>query len=191
MTKIHKKRAELQRIAGIWPFIGALAAVLAACKTDSNEQPVRLCGSDGYLVGDLYGAIRGSFDLDNTEVACTGMPRPEGDGARLRFAGKAQPGDRQIAIIIAMPDLSPGSAGAELAANVTLIEEGNGRFFSTPDLDNCLVATRSVATVDDDGSQYTVSGTLYCVSSLPEVNGDSSVSIPELDFSGLLDWNAP
>jgi len=77
-----------------------------------------------------------------------------------------------------------------LSSNVTLIEEGGGRFFSTPDIKNCLADIESVTTLDESGDVYSVVGALYCVTPLPELNGDSSVSIPELHFSGLLDWNA-
>ena len=74
--------------------------------------------------------------------------------------------------------------------SITIIEEGIARFFSTPDLSNCLTAITSVEALDDSGDRYAVAGTLYCLSPIPEINGDSSVSIPELRFSGLLDWNA-
>ena len=154
------------------------------------EQPALFCGDDGRLAGELYGGIRATLDWSSADVACEGMPRPDGDGARLRFAGKVQPGDRPIAIIIAMRDFAPDSPNAELPANVTLIEEGNGRFYSTPDFDNCLTAITEVRGLGDPGGRYSVAGVLYCVSPLPEMNGDSSVSIPELVFTGLLDWGA-
>lgn len=174
----------------------SLCAILTACRPAADPveskvpevTPVLLCGDDGYLNGELYGAVRGRFDLDSTGVTCEGMPRPEGVGARLRFAGQAQPGDRQIAIIIALPDFSIEAMDVELPANVTLIEEGNGTFYSTPDLDNCLVEISSVTATRDSETRFSVTGGLYCVSPLPEVNGDSSVSVSELRFSGLLDW---
>jgi hypothetical protein len=31
---------------------------------------------------------------------------------------------------------------------------------------------------------------MYCIAPLIEVNGDSSVTIDELSFSGLLDWDS-
>jgi hypothetical protein len=199
LTKIHKNCAEKRRIPGNWNLAVSLCAVLTACKpaadpvesTVAEVTSVLLCGDDGYLNGELYGAVRARFDLDSAGVACEGMPRPEGVGARLRFAGKAQPGDRQIAIIIALPEFSIEATDVELPANVTLIEEGNGAFYSTPDLDNCLGEISSVTPIRDSDRRFAVTGGLYCVSPLPEVNGDSSVSIPELRFSGLLDWTVP
>jgi hypothetical protein len=200
VTKIHKNCAEMTRIARIRSLGAAVCLVLTACgsavnDTDTaaaaNARPVFSCGTDGRLVGELYGAIRASLDWDRTVITCEGMPRPEGDGIRLRFAGVSQPGDRAIAIIIAMPDFSLGSENVELPANVTLIEEGNGRFFSTPDLDNCLADISTVVTVDEAIGRYSITGILYCVSPLPEVNGESSVSVPDLAFTGVFDRSSP
>lgn len=117
------------------------------------------------------------------------MPRPDGQGARLRLAGGAEDG-HAIAIIVAIPDLDRDAPVAEFNANVTLIEEGNGRFFSTPDLHNCLAEIEAVESQDDSGDRYSITGAVYCVAPLPEINGTSSVSIPEIRFTGLLDWSA-
>lgn len=157
---------------------------------DAERAPT--CGENGLVAGELFGSVRASLDWDTTDVACEGMPRPDGNGIRMRFAGLA--GDRQIAIIIALPGLAPDAVNdavnTELAANVTLIEEGAGRFFGTQDLDNCIAEISSAVALQGAGERYAVSGALYCVSPLPQVNGDSSVSIPDLRFSGLLDLEA-
>ena len=146
------------------------------------------CGETGFVKASVYGAISSLIDWAGSGLACEGMPRPEGQGARMRFAGPV--GDRDIAIIVAMPALTRESAGAELASNVTLIEEGRGRFYSTADLDVCLTQIESMNALDAAGDRYSISGSVYCVSPLAEVNGDSSISISELTFSGILDWNA-
>lgn len=146
------------------------------------------CGEFGFLRGDVFGALEGPIEWGDTALNCEGMPRPEGRGARLRFSGTA--GSLPIAIIIAIPDLERAQAAAELASNVTLIEEGNGRFFSTASLDNCWTDVEEQIAVDEGDPRYLVVGTLYCIAPLIEVNGDASVSIPELSFSGFLDWSA-
>ena len=187
----------MTRIAAFSALAGLFVGILAGCspaaeplaKAGQPDATDLLCGETGRLVGELYGGIRAGLDWDRTEVACEGMPRPDGDGARLRFAGNAPPGDRQITIIIAMPEFDPGSTNGELAANVTLIEEGTGRFYSTPDFGNCLVDISAVEPLDASGERYSVTGALYCVSPLPAMNDDSSVSIPELEFTGLLEWS--
>ena len=146
------------------------------------------CDDAGYLRGKLYGAIQVSLDWGSAEINCEGMPRPNGKGARLRFSGLATGADQQLAIIVAIPDLERDKVGRELASNVTVIEEGSGRFFSTSDLGNCLTDITILDELDVD--RYSIGGTLYCVSPLAEINGDSSVLIPELEFLGLIDWNS-
>ena len=41
---------------------------------------------------------------------------------------------------------------------------------------------------DPESGQVAVHGAVFCVSPLAEINGDSSISIAELRFSGMLDW---
>jgi hypothetical protein len=199
LPKIHPKCAALRLFApGFVPFLVALG-LLTACKpaaetqptaTEPEEDPVLLCGEHGRLSTELYGVVETQIEWNKNVLECTGMPRPEGRGVRLRFAGPAAAGELSLAIIIAIPDLVRDTENTEFSSNVTLIEEGNGRFFSTPDLNNCLTAVDSIEALDDSGDHFSIAGTLYCVSPLPEVNGDSSISIPELTFSGLLDWDA-
>ena len=54
-----------------------------------------------------------------------------------------------------------------------------------------LVFYTAAQTLDElDVDRYSIGGTLYCVSPLAEINGDSSVLIPELAFLGLVNWNS-
>ena len=148
------------------------------------------CAASGFLRAQLYGEIATTLDWSGANLECRGMPRPQGAGVRLRFAGRDHDGERRLAFIVAIPDLDPGAAGRELASTVTLIEEGGGRFFSTASPGNCVTDVAAITALDDSGERFAVSGALYCVSPLAEVNGASSVSIPELHFSGLVDWGS-
>lgn len=167
----------------------------AACKPEaesgvaapSEDAASPGCGDDGFLVAEIYGAISASLNWSGAHLTCEGMPRPDGRGARLRFAGSVD--EHEIAIIVAMPELTRESAGGELASNVTLIEEGNGRFYSTADLDVCLTQIDAMEALDNEGNRYSVAGSVYCVSPLVQVNGDSSISVNELSFAGLVDWS--
>lgn len=173
-----------------------LLASLAACQpasdsstdADAADPAEPGCGDEGSLVADFYGALSASVDWRGAGLVCHGMPRPDDNGARLRFAGSVD--DHPLAIIVAIPGLTRESAGAELAANVTLIEEGSRRFFSTADLDVCLAQIEAMNALDDIDTRYSVTGSVYCVAPLAEVNGESSVSIDKLRFTGLLDWSA-
>ncbi len=197
MQIIPRKCAETRYLTAHLALLVATATALLSCKP-ADEMVIEPapaaattpapCGDAGYLRGQLYGAIPVSLDWSSTDLDCEGMPRPNGRGARLRFAGVAADDGRQLAIIIAIPNLEQDKVGRELASNVTVIEEGSGRFFSSSDLDNCLT---DITTLDElDVDRYSIGGTLYCVSPLAEINGDSSVLIPELAFLGLVDWNS-
>jgi hypothetical protein len=146
------------------------------------------CREDGHLQTRLFGALEGTLDWSGAAMECSGMPRPNGAGARLRFAGQA--GERHIAIIVALPDLMRDGTGTELGSNVTLIDESSGRFFSATDLDNCWTDITSASATDDAGDQLNTSGILYCVAPLVEANGTGSISISELSFAGSLGWSA-
>ena len=197
---IQRKCAPSRPFVSFGGLFLAVLALVAACEPATGpepigaiapeEEPVLLCGNEGRLWTELYGAIAIEVDWSKNDLECAGMPRPEGRGARLRFAGKIADADLRLAIIIAIPDLAHDAQNGEFSANVTLIEEGNGRFFSTPDLNNCLIDITSATGLDDSGDRYSIAGELFCVTPLPEINGDSSVSIPKMLFSGLLDWSA-
>ncbi len=170
---------ETQAAAGA-PVLSALAA--------PNLKSV--CRDDGHLRTELFGALKGPLSWSESELECSGMPRPNGAGARLRFAGQVVGTDRRIALIIALPDLRRDALATELGSKVTLIDESSGRFFTTWDLENCWTDIIALESTDDSGDRYDIDGTLYCVSPLAEVNGDASVSITELSFAGSLDWSA-
>ena len=146
------------------------------------------CGKRGYLRTNLYGELAGPIDWSAEELDCQGMPRPEGEGARLRFA--RQSAGLSLAIIIAMPGLQRGMTARELGSNVTVIEEGRGRFFGTTGLGTCWTDVLEQEPLDDNADRYFVAGTLYCIAPLAEVNGDSSMTLRELVFGGYLDWGS-
>ena len=148
------------------------------------------CEEGSELHTELYGALAGEIEWTLDEMQCQGMPRPDGAGARLRFAGHAGENARPIAFIIGLPGLERDAGGVELPSNVTVIDEQSARFFSTPGLDSCWTDVAAQWSVDDDNDRYRIDGVLYCISPLPEVNGEASLSVPELRFSGILDWSA-
>lgn len=180
----------LSRFGGVC----ALVAAACGCSADDNSAaavanpvtPSYRCGSDGYLTTELFGAIQAELQWSAAELECEGMARPDGEGARLRFAGAFD--GRRIAIIIALPELRRGITGKELATTVTVIEEGSGRFFSTADQDICWTDVAELQTVDESNGRYRISGQLYCVAPLTQVNGGSDILVRDLEFRGQLDW---
>jgi len=171
----------------------ALAAVatLAGCeRAPEVEDPPPAteitCGDQGFLAADLYGSIERQLNWTAANMRCESMLRPDGEGVRLRFTGETA--KRQLAVILALPDLERGMTGQELATVATLTVEGSGRFFSTPNLAACWSDISAQDPLPDNDQRYEVAGTLYCVAPLGEVNGDAAVSIPELEFRSIIDW---
>jgi hypothetical protein len=146
------------------------------------------CGDNGRLAAQLYGSITREISWSSGELECESMLRPDGKGIRLRMVGRAA--DSRLAIILAMPELERGRTTVESPTVVTLTVEGSGRFFSTPTLDSCWSDIAAQEPVDDGSDRYTISGKLFCVAPLGEINGDAAISIPELEFSGIIEWSA-
>ena len=95
----------------------------------------------------------------------------DGERARLRFAGPAGTADeeRRLAFILGLPDLHRGETGKESPTNVTLMEEGTGRFFGTRDTVNCWTD----------------------VAPLADLNGNLDVSVTDITFTGHMTWDKP
>ncbi len=118
----------------------ATAAVLVGCERSPGiEAPAPVatitCGNQGFLSAGLYGSIEREVSWTAESMQCENMLRPDGEGVRLRFTGETA--GRQLAIILALPDLERGMTGQELPTVATLTVEGSGRFFSTPNLASC------------------------------------------------------
>lgn len=197
--------AELQKSPGKLVARGQAATlamlmlVICACKPLTDDDTGHSadesggdggCGDAGSFRVRLYGEITADLQWTHAEYECRGMPRPDGDGVRLFFAGPYQGETRRLAFILAIPDFRQEAVGQELATTLTLMEEGSGRFFSTAGSANCLTELGAVDAVGTSGDRFVVTGAVYCISPLAEVNGDSSVSIAELRFTGLLDRGA-
>jgi len=149
------------------------------------------CGPQSYVRAELYGAVRGAL-VWSADLACEGMPRPGGQGARLRLSGPAPAdGAQQLALILGLPDLERGATGREIQTNVTLIAEEQGLFFSTTDAANCWTDITEQAALEGDADTYRVTGVLYCVAPLPEVNGNKNITLGDLEFSSTLNWKLP
>lgn len=185
----------------VGPAAPCLVLMLAsACNAPAPQAAERAdaCTADGELVAEIHGSIEASLDWRDEGIECTGMPRPRGEGARLRFAGTVTVNGtpRELAFIIALPELEEGRVAEELSAGVTIIEETSGRFFSTPERAACWADVQrqepaGKAETPGDNREYRVQGLVYCVSPLPEVHGTGSVTFTDLHFTGRLDWQRP
>lgn len=146
------------------------------------------CGHDSKLTGGLFGGIEAELNWSEDELECDSMLRPNSEGIRLRFAGDVA-GER-LSIIVSLPQLQEGIEAVETAANVTLTVEGSGRFFTTPNLNACWAEITTQTPLDGAQHAYLVDGNLLCVSALGELNGESAISIPSLQFTTVADWTS-
>lgn len=146
------------------------------------------CGENGALNAALFGSLETHIDWSGSDLICENMLRPGEAGVRLRFAGDVAGG--RLALIVAIPGLERGTDSKELPSKVTITVEGSGRFFSTPNFDSCWTDIASLAPLAGGENLVPINGTLYCVAALGEINGDSAVSIPELTFSTIIEWDA-
>ena len=154
-------------------------------EADVARQP---CAATGRLSTRLYGAIDGDISWASADMACEGMPRPNEAGARLRFSGPHPSGDGTLVFIAAIPTLEPELAASELATRLTIIDESRSRFFTSPDFDICWTDIESNEPADN--AEHVVSGRIYCITPINEVNGSATVSAADIVFSGRIDWDA-
>jgi hypothetical protein len=197
LQRIRMICAEILQIRTKIGVFCLLAVVLAACEAAVEETDVAApatapganCGPAGFLETELFGALAGKVDWNASQLSCEGMPRPDGDGARLRFAGTVA-AEYELAFIIAIPSLRRDETGKELPSTVTIIEEGAGRFFSNADQASCWTDILELTLMPGSTSEVAVRGSLYCVAPLVEVNGNSDVTLGDFNFRGLLDWEA-
>lgn len=164
----------------------------AACGDSPTEAPAAqgLCAPDGSLSVAIYGGIRRDLSWGAQSLECSGMPRPNGAGARLHFAGTVDSDGekRKLAFIIGLPELERAATARETPAIVTLMEENSGRFFSTAEAPVCWSDVLEQKLIADD--EYGIRGIVYCVSPLAELNGPGGVTFTDLEFSGRIDWGA-
>lgn len=170
-------------------------AMLTSCKAEHDPDAavvavptVSGCGESGAVRTALFGSIEADVRWAASDMECDSMLRPNGEGLRMRFAGEIS--GEILAIIIAIPALRADEVGLELPSNVTATVEGSGRFFSTPNLDSCWTEVSAQTRLAGQENARAITGTLYCVAPLGEINGDAAITIPSLEFSTIADWRS-
>lgn len=182
-------------------LLAPLALGVACGKADlPDDRPAAIdtnasCIEGGKLRVETYGAFETKIDWVGESMTCEGMRRPNSEGARLRFAGQVgeDDGRQHVAFILSIPDLQQGSLGKELPTRVTIIEEDAGRFFSTQEATVCWTNIESQEERSDYRGvtipgHYEISGLLYCVAPVAELNGTASITLSDLAFHGSLNW---
>lgn len=158
--------------------------------------PVRVApcamAPSGFVTGRWFGTLDLVVDWTGPELGCEGMLRPDGDGIRLLFSQQRADGSRVVLVlgIDGDPDALPGP---ERPTNVTVIDEREGRFFSTTGAGRCWTDIQAAGPLEPTGGRggdWRVTGVLYCAGALPALGDRGSLTLGETRFAGILGRDA-
>jgi len=169
-----------------------VAEDLSPFTTDLVTAPMDLCeaAEDGFLSGDLYGALSEHIEWRGTDMDCGGMLRPNDDGIRLVFAAPRQ--DERLLIVLGIDGSLDALPDGEHVANLTIIDETSKRFYSTGRRERCWSTIESVRPVADHADRILqVVGEVYCTGSLPSLSDNDSVTLRDMSYSGRLLLDEP
>lgn len=170
---------DITRLTAVPLAAGLLVAMMPA-KAD--------CGglAEARFEAQFAGAISAALDWRGAELACDAMPRPDGEGQRLRFSGPLAPG-LVLTVVVGIDGLIPGRSARELPVNLTLVVEEQARFFSSRQLDSCWA---DVSENVPAAGGYRLDAEVYCVRGLAALDTEASVSVGTLRFTGLFRLHA-
>lgn len=162
-------------------LFGVLAASAAAA-----EDPAHACVPDGG--GSLRLQISGDFDAQvdwgNEGMRCDGGPRPDGDALRLMFSRD----DDSLLFVIGITGLVRGWTGAGLAANLTVVRQGEGKFYGSLGADACVVDVEENLALATAPDSYRVSGRGFCERPIEAVARAGEIRISPFEFTGIAYW---
>jgi hypothetical protein len=191
-TEFITRFSKLGRILAC--FVGGMLALQQSMAEDKSIHmpetaafalaPMDLCtfSADGFLSGDLFGALSENIQWLGDDMECGGMLRPDDNGIRLVFAAPRQ--DERLLIVLGIDGKLDELVDGEHAANITIVDEVNNRFFSTGRQERCWAAIELVQPVTEQ--VMTIAGEVYCAGSLPSLSDNSSIVIRDIHFSGRL-----
>ena len=187
-------------------FIGLCAVImtLMACQDSGRSEPPTTKTADHsadagvsnggcpagelpVVAGKLHGGIAGDLRAMAANTLCSGMARPAARGLRLRFQTASPDGGDTLTLIFGIDALERGDIGSGIRTTVTVIDEGKQRFFSTGDQHNCF-SDITKHTESDSPDTTRIDGVVWCTSAVPELNGASSIRMPEILFRGRVAW---
>ncbi|MCU0976388.1 MAG: DUF192 domain-containing protein [Steroidobacteraceae bacterium] len=174
------------------PLAAALLSLGAAAGEPPLPAPACLPGDQGWLEARLGGAVEADLQWRGADLGCTGMLRPDGEGLRLRFAGRLPSGEG-LALVFAAPSLAEGQRARGVPVNVTVLHESEGRIYGTMGPDRCVldeVEQRPIRGAAPPGRSWSVQARGFCTEPARAVGGRGSVFLSRFDFVGRLDVTA-
>lgn len=165
-------------------MMAALLLLLLPATTDRC-----LPGDAGFLTMRLRGSIETEILWREPELDCNGMPRPDGRGLRLHFAGKRDGGD--LSVVFAAPELAMGVSAKGVPVNVTLLDGAGERIYGTQGDSRCFfdeVRQRALLDAALPPRSYRVDAKGFCTVPARAVDGDGAVLLTRFDFAGLVSF---
>ena len=173
-----RRTATLLAGAACWLAATAVQATDATCLPDGS----------GYLSARVRGDLNLDIDWRGKGLACTGMPRPDGRGMRLRFAAKLPDGSA-LAFVFAPPVLAEGATARAVPVNVTVLTEGGGRIYATRGGQRCTldeVRQQRLPDTADTDRAWAVTARGFCTGPARALVGDGDLLLTRFDFRGLV-----
>jgi hypothetical protein len=149
-----------------------------------------LPGDAGFLSMRLRGSIEADIEWREPALDCTGMPRPDGRGLRLRFSGPL-PGAGELAIVFAAPELGMGVSAHGVPVNITLLDEAGEHIYGTQGDSRCQFDQVDQLALADSAlppRSYRVSARGFCIVPARALDGDGAVLLTRFDFTGLVSY---
>lgn len=152
------------------------------------SKPELLCAPapEGSLRARLQGAIDAELDWSPPQVApCLGGTRPQGDGVRLVYKGELD--GTPLLIVIGVASLARDTASARnVPANVTLVREGAGEFYSTQGDDKCALDEVRQEPIAGETGRYRLSARGYCTQPARALSGNGAVLMTRFDAVAIV-----
>jgi hypothetical protein len=146
---------------------------------------------EGFLRARLSGNANEELNWGAAEIECTGGARPDDTGVRIRFTQKVAAGVQRWILVFGISRLKEGQRGRALPANVTLIREGSGEFYSTQGDDKCTIdEVRQVAIsgMPRKARSYRLTARGFCTEPARAVRGPGAILVSRFDFVGRVDF---
>jgi len=164
--------------AACWLAAALMQPAAASCLPDGS----------GYLTARVRGDLDLDIDWRGEALACTGMPRPDGRGMRLRFAARLADGST-LAFVFAPPVLAEGANARAVPVNVTVLTEAGGRIYATRGEQRCTldeVRQRRLPDAAGPGRAWAVTARGFCTGPARALVGDGDLLLTRFDFRGLV-----
>lgn len=162
----------------------------APAEPDSTEQPLCIAASEGSLRAKLQGAIEADIDWGAAVPQCRGGVRPQGDGVRLIYKGPLADGGT-VLVVLGIAPLRPGESARNVPANLTVVREGSGQFFSTQGDGKCSLDEVRQSLVAGDTHTWRLEGRGFCTQPARALDGDGSVLLSWFDVVALVTDTRP